>query len=451
LNGFIASDNVTASFNRTPGEKMSGNPYTISATLSPASALTNYSISYGTSDFTIVPRTDRNVSPPADYTTFQPPPARQSYEDLVFGTNIERLSDSMHTPDAAYGDGRMVTTIGTEYSTMTPFNEDNTRLLLVYLSYFALYDGSGNFLMNLPFQINTSSEPRWSRRDPNVLYYKYGNQLRQYNVATRAISIVHTFSEYSAISGQFESDICFDGDHFVFVGDARYVFVYEISSDTKSNVFDAGGPFFDSVYITPDDNVLITWFAHGTGRSQGIEMFDRNMNFLRQVARAGGHMDVTRDTNGDEVLVWMNAGDPAPICNNGLVKIRLADATPTCLVTFDWSLSGHVSATDNSGWVFVETYAPSDPIPPSGWFRYTNEIIQIKLDGTQIRRLAHHRSRPFNNYSYQPRVSVSRDGRKLVYSSNYGLQAISGNPREYSDAYLIDVGVESPGTAGTAR
>src|SRR5262249_36970185 len=123
LNGFIASDNVTASFNRTPGEKMSGNPYTISATLSPASALTNYSISYGTSDFTIVPRTDRNVSPPADYTTFQPPPAGQSYEDLVFGTNIERLSDSRHTPDAAYGDGRMVTTIGTEYSTMTPFNE----------------------------------------------------------------------------------------------------------------------------------------------------------------------------------------------------------------------------------------------------------------------------------------------------------------------------------------
>jgi len=180
-------------------------------------------------------------------------------------------------------------------------------------------------------------------------------------------------------------------------------------------------------------------------------MFDRNMNFLRQVARAGGHMDVTRDTNGDEVLVWMNAGDPAPICNNGLVKIRLADATHTCLVTFDWSLSGHVSATDNSGWVFVETYAPGDPIPPSGWFRYTDEIIQIKLDGTQIRRLAHHRSRPFNNYSYQPRVSVSRDGRKLVYSSNYGLQAISGNPREYSDAYLIDVGVESPGTAGTAR
>jgi len=451
LNGFLASDNVTVSFGRTPGENMSGNPYTISGTLGPASVLTNYAITYGVANFTIIPRADTNVYTPADYTTSQPPAAGQSYGDSVFGSNIKRLTDSTHTLDAAFGDGRMVNTIGTEYSTMTPFNRDNTRLLLEYLSYFALHDGSGNFLANLPFEINSSSEPRWSRKDPNILYYRLGNQLKQYNVATTARSVVHTFSEYSAISGLFESDICFDGNHFVLVGDGRFVFVYEISTDTKGPVFDAGGIAFDSVYITPDDNVLITWDTNGTGRSQGVELFNRNMVFQRQVARAAGHMDVTRDTNGDEVLVWFNAGDLTPICNNGLVKIRLADATQTCLLTFDWSLAGHVSATDNSGWVFVETYAPGDPIPPSGWFRYTDELLQIKLDGTQVRRLAHHHSRPFNSYVYQPKASVSRDGRKLVYSSNFGLQSTLGYPTQYSDAYLIDVSIESPGTAGTAR
>jgi len=30
-------------------------------------------------------------------------------------------------------------------------------------------------------------------------------------------------------------------------------------------------------------------------------------------------------------------------------------------------------------------------------------IIQVKLDGSQVRRLVHHRSRPFNSYVFQRR------------------------------------------------
>jgi len=48
------------------------------------------------------------------------------------------------------------------------------------------------------------------------------------------------------------------------------------------------------------------------------------MNFQRQVAHAGGHMDVTRDTNGNEVLVWTNSNDAQPIaCNNGEVSSNM--------------------------------------------------------------------------------------------------------------------------------
>src|SRR5262249_8405581 len=53
-------------------------------------------------------------------------------------------------------------------------------------------------------------------------------------------------------------------------------------------------------------------------------------------------------------------------------------------------------------------------------------------------------------YTYQPKASVSRDGRKLVYSSNFGLQSILGYPKEYSDAYMIDLSVASSDTFGTA-
>ncbi len=163
-----------------------------------------------------------------------------------------------------------------------------------------------------------------------------------------------------------ESDISFDGDHFVFAGNGRYVFVYQISTATKGPVFDTGGRSFDSLYLTPNNNVIISWTQTGTVRYTGQELFDTKLNFLRQVGRADGHKDVSLDTNGDEILIWTNSNDPQPMCNNGIVKIRLADGQQTCLVSLDWSLAVHISAPDNSGFVYVETYNPSNPTPPSG-------------------------------------------------------------------------------------
>lgn len=56
LTGFLDADGVTAAYSRTTGETVSGGPYTISATLSPAAVLGNYNITYNTASFTISPR-----------------------------------------------------------------------------------------------------------------------------------------------------------------------------------------------------------------------------------------------------------------------------------------------------------------------------------------------------------------------------------------------------------
>jgi hypothetical protein len=375
-----------------------------------------------------------------DYNTFQPPPVGGIYVDPVFGSTVKRISNALGTPNADGGGN--LTWITDEYSTMSPFNSDNSKILLVHQSYFGLYDGAGSYLWDLPLEINSSSEPRWSRKDNRTIYYIHLNQLKTYDIFSYATNIVHTFSEYSAISGMGESDISFDGDHFVFAGDGRYVFVYRISTDAKSAIFDTRGHSFDSVYITPNNNVIVSWITTGAVRYTGQELFDGNMNFLRQVGHADGHKDVTLDTDGDEVLVWTNSNDSAPIanCNNGIVKIRLADASQTCLASFDWSLAVDISAPDNSGFVYVTTYAPSNPTPTSGWAAYTNELLRIKLDGSQVLRLAHHRSRPFqtNTYNWQPRMSSSRDGSLVVYNSDYDLQAIDSRyADQYSDVYLI--------------
>jgi hypothetical protein len=387
--------------------------------------------------------TGSSAQAPALYDTFQPPSSGGTYEDPVFGTTIKRVSAAMTMTDNASRSG--LTTIGTEYSTASPFNSDGSRLILQHNSYFGLYNGNGDYLRDLPFAAHTSSEPRWSRTDPNVLYFVNGNSLKKLEVASGAITNLRTFSEYGSISGMGESDISRDGDHFVFAGDRRHVFVYEISSGTKGQTLDTSGHSFNNLYITPNNSVALGWLANGSGRYNGVELFDRNMNFQRQLTHAIGHQHLTRDTNGDDVLIWNNSNDAQPIaCQNGIVKVRLSDARQTCLLELDWSLAVHITAGDGDGWAFVETYAPSDPFPQSSnWAPYTNEILQVKLDGSETRRLLHHRSRPHDSYVYQPKVSVSRDGSKLAFTSNQNLQQIQGYPSTYSDAYFVNV----PGSA----
>jgi hypothetical protein len=384
--------------------------------------------------------TTTGIEAAPNYDTFTPPAAGASYADPVFTSAIKRVSNAraMHNADQ----GGTLTWIENEYATMSPFNNDNSRFVLVHQSYFGLYDGDGTYLYDLPLEINSSSEPRWSRTDNATLYYHSGNQLKSFNVTTSATSVVHAFTEYSAISGNGEMDISADGDHLVFAGDNRYIFIYQISKDQKLGVFDAAGRNFDSMYITPDNHVIVSWLTSGTARYTGQELFDTNMNFLRQVGHADGHKDVTRDTNGDEVLVWTNSDDPNPLanCQNGIVKIRLADATQTCLLQLDWSLAVHISAPDGNGTVFVDTEAPANPESGSpGWKPYTNELLQVKLDGSGATRLAHHRSRPVDGYLWQPKLSISRDGGRLLFSSNYDLSNIDKCSTDYADTYLISL------------
>ena len=69
LAGFLAADGVTASYSRTAGETVAGGPYTIGATLSPAAALDNYTVTYNTASFTIT-KASASVTPNAANKTY---------------------------------------------------------------------------------------------------------------------------------------------------------------------------------------------------------------------------------------------------------------------------------------------------------------------------------------------------------------------------------------------
>src|SRR5207248_3038015 len=67
--GFVAADNVTATYSRDPGQTVAGSPYHITATLSPAGVLNNYNITNTGANFTIDKKT-ASVTPNAASKTY---------------------------------------------------------------------------------------------------------------------------------------------------------------------------------------------------------------------------------------------------------------------------------------------------------------------------------------------------------------------------------------------
>lgn len=300
-----------------------------------------------------------------------------------------------------------------EYSSVCPFNCDNTALLLqkpggeVWIFYA---DGAGGWA--LPSPINHASQCRWDRKNPRRLYYIYLNELRWFDTGDFANwGIVRKFSEFPNVSGMGESDISQDGDHFVLCS-GRNIFVYEVSTDRK--LLEAGWPSpFTDLYVTPDNNILVSepdgvYLRAGTVISKG------------RLTPKRGHMDVTRDSNGDECLIWANADEKDHLAGfpNGIIKIRLADGTQTGLLSLGWSPKGgpesmacHISCQDN-GPALVSTYGKDPDV------QYSNELLLVALDGSGLQHYFGKHGSDASDYSGQPKASVSHDGSRFVYTAN---------------------------------
>ncbi len=385
---------------------------------------------------------DNKIYLPPDYAAFTPPNVGSKYFDTVFGTTLVRLSNGQ----AQFNDA-----VHHEYATMSPFNKDSSLILLQSDQHgFFIVDRNGRQVVPpAALQLGGLSEPRWSGKDTHAFYYHDGNQLKQFNVLTQRKSNVHTFPQYQKITfGGGEGDISEDGDHLLIVGDDRYVGMYTLSNDTLGRVIDlrAIGEWHE-VYVTANNNVLVRWSAEGTGKNKGTGLFDKEMNFLRQVVPFVGHNDQGRDLNGDEVLLIAGYRDtsPAPGCeNNGVEKVRLADSRKTCLVPLNWETEIHVSSNSDgrNPWVLVSvtdtgkgTAEANNSLPPewrSRWGVRFNELILAKIDGSERRRIAHHRSRTLSDYWFQPRAAISRDGRYAVFDSNFGINPL----KDYTDVFL---------------
>jgi len=386
------------------------------------------------------------------------PAVGSTYTDSVFGAAITRLTDALSEGKPG---------IIPIYSKRQAWNCDDSLLMLQSGNGEPLlYNGTtGQFVKALDSSVVGGEDIFWHPTDPSLIYYILDNVLYSYDVNTLQRTTLHTFSGYTFVGTLGEGNLSRDGRYCAMVGrtyntstqvtTVKDFLVYDIVGDQiiAKESFPAAPEPFDWISISPDGNYVILDYADETiGRYHGVEVYDRNLNFLWQKPLGSGHSDIGVDANGDQVLI-MGVYDSATNTNY-LKKYKLADGTETILLQFNVDFDFHISCRNVSrpGWCFISTFdyigRLSDKADNSSldWLPFEDEVFALKMDGSgAVERYAHHHSRRFSpstpdsdhsNYWAEPHATVSRQANRILFGSNWRQNVAAESS---VDTYLIDL------------
>jgi len=421
---------------------------------------------------------------PPEYQTFVPPSeVGSSYVDPAFGTRIYRVTNCGNASPDAFGGyfGNSEICVfnvdGSYFIAVENVEEDGKDKLSTFL-----YNGiTGTRIKYLgedtirPWWIRWAIANKYKKNgeyvtfDPVYCFYKYeGNEVRLYDVRDMQNYVVlHKFDEYSEIGpAGGEGDISDDGRYWCLDGDGRELFVYDLIDDIKypTSTFDLGslGSFggeigVDYAAVSPMGNyVVVAWTTQpAEERYHGIEVYDKEWNFIRQVHPGIVHWEVGVDAFGSEV-VYTVAGFSIPeyftsrgVNPGDVISIRMSDGYMRLLKHMEsWAppMMTACNSVTSGKYLYVSFSARSDD-PESVWAPFWGEIVEIPTDGSgEVRRLVHHRSREVDGKTtkyWQADAVINRQGTKILYRSTYGGST--------ADLYFFDVGSRNDVPSDTVR
>jgi Abnormal spindle-like microcephaly-assoc'd, ASPM-SPD-2-Hydin/Protein of unknown function (DUF1573) len=421
---------------------------------------------------------------PTDWGSFVPPAKGQSYVDATFGCTVTRISDA--SQDDWNGSAYLPITHG--YSTVSPFNANDTYLLLSdgwgrrYVT-----DLKGNLVVpiaNMPTGFNDGWF-LWDATNPAVFYYTSGNSLMKGTISGSSASAatVHQFSEYAAINFMDETDVSQDGAHVVVIGgdnsgsSQENVFVYNFVANTKGPVYttsctgvinNVSNGCLHKLVQTPDNNVAIDFASDGSGPEQGLRLWSGTFPLVT-LQDLTDHMDTGYDLNGNAVFVesgnsFYTAGLTNPCPSGWGLDVRQLNNPTSAVCLLDNLPSWHVGyrGNKNQPWVVLSfDDQQTRPSPQwfdnngsyaaptsSNWHLYDDEIMVLRVDANNnpanIYRLARGYSRTDEDFNAQLKGAISRDGKYVAFDSNMAY-AHTGCPANFqtatncSDVYVIKV------------
>ena len=182
------------------------------------------------------------------------------------------------------------------------------------------------------------------------------------------------------------------------------------------------GSDLDWISISPSGNyILVNWLAEpgntDPATRSSVYRYDRQMQFIDELADQGQHGDMGLDAQGREVYVQFEFGS-----QNGIWKYDIASGARTRLLPDKYN-GGHVSCRNNRrpGWCYLSTHA-------EGY----REVFALKLDGSgKVNRFAQTHTPDFSAEG-----TVSPDGSKILFRSNWDDSNVDWN---HSHEFVADV------------
>jgi HYDIN/CFA65/VesB family protein len=420
---------------------------------------------------------DGLIHTPPNYTTPLAPPAKgASYVDPQYGCTITRLTNAVadNLGAAAHHD----------YGTITPVNANDTYvMILLENGSLEIVDTTGNVIVPAANMPGTSSaNVPWDTSVPTRFYYTSGATLFRADITglpncasahncSITSTTLHSFT-YGSVRIPDQEDISDDGDHLWLVGDTS-AFLYTISTNTVGPTMNVGtqNSGWHKIQIMPSNRMLMTWSSNGPGPGAGQEVYNTNATLAWHMFDNTIHTDCGTNLSGNEVCVAaripdlggnINMANACPTFtgtqDGGVDIVNMSTHAAQCLVDVNWA-DTEISFRDGNagaGWVFITifkagtcpTYSCFDTTSPShlsstwatDWVHFAEEGLLVRIDSnnsTNKNRLFHTRSRSTEYYWAIPRGAVSRDGKYLVFDTNFDIS--NTGLVNYTDVYLVKV------------
>lgn len=351
-----------------------------------------------------------------------------------FGTQITRITDQ-----AAFGSSSTV--IRHHYSKTQPWNADGTRIMLTSRKQ-PLLDGNDYHIVR-PTNLFSPMMSRWSHKDPNKVFQAWADSLYVITLNpldnSQTETVLRTFPGYSDLSiGNAEGNLSIDDRLVALMGrkttgpnglNDLYVIIYDIENDAIlaesrfDNKFTSAADRIDWVSVSQSGNyVLFSWSAGGTGRDQGVEVYqvvDGVLTFQRQLTPAAAHGDIGYDSFGNEVYVqsdFEHEANPGV----GLSSYRLDNgARVTQLLeggnNAPWQ-AHHVSCRNykRPGWAYISTQSQQANLSTN-----SKEVLAVKLDGSLTVERFGWTHNHYLDYASEAHLVPNPNGTKIMFASNW--------------------------------
>jgi len=367
-----------------------------------------------------------------------------SYIDPVYGTRVYKATDASDFSGASF--------VRHDYSRRQAFNADNSRFIATSSDgYWLLYDAN-TFKVLARSGYNGAlkgpggdCEMIWHPSDPKKLWYTGnggGLLWHEKDVETDTDTVMVDFTgrlpwpQATSVWTKSEGTSSANGRYWAFMATSYDdvtqrniiygLFTWDREMNTIIGTYDAsnfGGAFPDHISISPSGKYAVPSWAYNP--TLGTRAYPLDFSSSIALNPQSEHSDLAIGPDGEDYYV-------ATDYDSGSIRaVNIATGDSFELMPLypgvGESYAAHISgkAFGKPGWVVISTYADfadygsTTPAPTLRRMYRKIILVELKPGGRQY-NVAHTRAAAnYGGYWGEPQATISRDGSRLLFSSNF--------------------------------